>query len=546
VPTILIADDNSNIQKMVSLALKGEGIEVIAVGNGEAAVRKLRDISPDVVLADIFMPVRSGYEVCYFVKNEPRLAHVPVVLLAGAFDPIDEREAQRVGADGVLKKPFVPPDPLVTLVKQLIARGGAPQLVGVAAGNLPLNESAKKSAPKMPANAESAGPSAQKISKMVESFGEVVPAAVNSSASAQVDEQPIEPYVAERISRVDLDELMAPTKDPEGTPKPANFGGFSAFPDIVDSASAAPSEPPAIPGGAGEFDWQPTGDAAAPEPETFWPPKDAAASRKPTAYELMQSLEAADAEAAKAKESSQASSAATESEHSPDATPTELQEEIVAETKVVPNYPWQSVAQETTDGDIITETVEDAPAQNSASWYSGTPLTQRDPAPANGTEPGLVPTTDESPYSADPVPVHATSGETIPETSADATDSRVAASDKQESDPESVEAAAQPTEAQQDASAPMDSHYEAAAPTASDSIASTASIPVTAEAAMNALGREVKELARTESGLSQEELVARVASRVIERMQPQVLEVITREVLKPIVEAMVRREIDSM
>ena len=63
---------------------------------------------------------------------------------------------------------------------------------------------------------------------------------------------------------------------------------------------------------------------------------------------------------------------------------------------------------------------------------------------------------------------------------------------------------------------------------------------------MNALGREVKELANNESGLSQEELVARVASRVIERMQPQVLEVITREVLKPIVEAMVRREIDSM
>ena len=150
-PTILIADDNSNIQKMVSLALKGEGIEVIAVGNGEAAVRKLREISPDVVLADIFMPVRSGYEVCYFVKNEPRLAHVPVVLLAGAFDPIDEREAQRVGADGVLKKPFVPPDPLVTLVKQLIARGGAPQLVGVAAGSVPLTETAQKSAPKIPA-----------------------------------------------------------------------------------------------------------------------------------------------------------------------------------------------------------------------------------------------------------------------------------------------------------------------------------------------------------------------------------------------------------
>src|SRR5690242_19988589 len=103
VPKILVADDNSNIQKMVSLALKGEGIEVVAVGNGEAAVRKLREISPDVVLADIFMPVRNGYEVCDFVKHEPRLAHVPVILLTGAFDPFDEREAQRVGADGVLK-----------------------------------------------------------------------------------------------------------------------------------------------------------------------------------------------------------------------------------------------------------------------------------------------------------------------------------------------------------------------------------------------------------------------------------------------------------
>ena len=543
-PTILIADDNSNIQKMVSLALKGEGIEVIAVGNGEAAVRKLREISPDVVLADIFMPVRSGYEVCYFVKNEPRLAHVPVVLLAGAFDPIDEREAQRVGADGVLKKPFVPPDPLVSLVKQLIARGGAPQLVGVAAGNAPLTESAKKAAPKIPANAESAGPTAQKISKMVESFGEVVPTAVDSAA--QVDEQPIEPYVAERISRVDLDELMAPSKDPVGTPKPANFGGFSAFPDIVDSASAVPSEPAAIPGGAGDFDWQPTGDAAAPEPETFWPPKDTAASRKPTAYELMQSLEAKEAEEVKGKASAPENSAATESEHAPDAPPTELQEEIVAETKVVPNYPWQSVAQEAVDNAIISEPEESAPAQNSASWYSGTPLTQQDPAPANGNEPGLVPTTDESPYSADPVAENADSAAEIQQTAADANESQAAANDERADESESNTAETHSTDVQHDAPAPMNSHHDGAADGASDSGSSQAAIPATAEAAMNALGREVKELAKNESGLSQEELVARVASRVIERMQPQVLEVITREVLKPIVEAMVRREIDSM
>jgi hypothetical protein len=376
---------------------------------------------------------------------------------------------------------------------------------------------------------------------MVESFGEVVPTAVDSAA--HVDEQPIEPYVAERISRVDLDELMAPTKDAEGTPKPANFGGFSAFPDIVDSASAVSADAPATPGGASDFDWEPTGDAAAPEPDTFWPPKDAAASRKPTAYELMQSLEAAEAEAAKTKASSPANPATTESEHAPDATPTELQEEVVAETKVAPNYPWQSVAQATADNAIISEPEESAPAQNSASWYSGTPLTQQDPAPENGTEPGLVPTTDESPYSADPAPVHAAPAE---ETGADATESHVAESDERESEPESVIAETHSADAQHEAPAPMDSHHDEAAPAASDSLSSHAAIPATAEGAMNALGREVKELAKSESGMSQEELVARVASRVIERMQPQVLEVITREVLKPIVEAMVRREIDSM
>jgi CheY-like chemotaxis protein len=124
VAKILVADDNSNIQKMVGLALKDHGIDVIAVGNGEAAVRKIADIRPDLVLADIFMPVRNGYEVCQFVKSDSTLSHIPVILLVGAFDPLDEQEAQRSGADGVLKKPFVPPDPLISMVKSALVRAG--------------------------------------------------------------------------------------------------------------------------------------------------------------------------------------------------------------------------------------------------------------------------------------------------------------------------------------------------------------------------------------------------------------------------------------
>jgi CheY-like chemotaxis protein len=122
VPRILVADDNANIQKMVVLAFQERGVEVVTVGNGEAAVRKLPEANPDLVLADVFMPVRNGYEVCEFIKKDTRFAHIPVILLVGAFDPLDEKEARRVGADGVLKKPFVPPDPLIAMVMSALEK----------------------------------------------------------------------------------------------------------------------------------------------------------------------------------------------------------------------------------------------------------------------------------------------------------------------------------------------------------------------------------------------------------------------------------------
>jgi CheY-like chemotaxis protein len=140
VAKILVADDNSNVHKTVALALADLGVEVFSVNNGDAAVRKLADVSPDLVLADIFMPVRNGYEVCEYIKKDSRFSHVPVVLLVGAFDPLDEREAQRVGADGILKKPFVPPDPLIMMVKTLLDRtlGDRLMAVGVSKPAVPM------------------------------------------------------------------------------------------------------------------------------------------------------------------------------------------------------------------------------------------------------------------------------------------------------------------------------------------------------------------------------------------------------------------------
>ncbi|MGH9858976.1 MAG: response regulator, partial [Candidatus Acidiferrales bacterium] len=99
-----------------------KGIEVIGVANGDAAVKKLEILNPDMVLADVFMPVKDGYELCEWIKANDRLAAVPVFLLVGAFDPLDEHRVQSVKADGVLKKPFVPTDHLIGAVSAMLER----------------------------------------------------------------------------------------------------------------------------------------------------------------------------------------------------------------------------------------------------------------------------------------------------------------------------------------------------------------------------------------------------------------------------------------
>jgi CheY-like chemotaxis protein len=86
--------------------LREEGFEVVSLTDGNAAMLRLADVDPDLILADVFLPGRSGFELCRYVKNEPRFKHVRVVLTAGLLEPFDEDEARRAGCDGILKKPF--------------------------------------------------------------------------------------------------------------------------------------------------------------------------------------------------------------------------------------------------------------------------------------------------------------------------------------------------------------------------------------------------------------------------------------------------------
>jgi CheY-like chemotaxis protein len=123
---LLLADDSVTIQRVIELTFAEEDVTVTAVSDGQQAIDLIQAAPPDIVLADVGMPKRDGYEVAAFIKNDPALEHIPVLLLTGAFEPIDDERAQAVRCDGVLAKPFEP-QLLISRVKELL-QGVAPTL----------------------------------------------------------------------------------------------------------------------------------------------------------------------------------------------------------------------------------------------------------------------------------------------------------------------------------------------------------------------------------------------------------------------------------
>ena len=120
---LLLADDSPTVQKVISLTFGDEDFEVVTVGDGAKALAALEADPPDVLLADVHMPGPNGLELCERVRQSERLRHIPVVLLVGTFEPFNEAEARRVGADTVLTKPFQSIRDLVSKVGSLLGGG---------------------------------------------------------------------------------------------------------------------------------------------------------------------------------------------------------------------------------------------------------------------------------------------------------------------------------------------------------------------------------------------------------------------------------------
>ncbi len=116
---ILVADDSVTIQKVVELTFSREDFVLVQARSGEEAIRKAKEVRPDLILLDLVMPDKNGYEVCAALRAEPTLRVVPIILLAGAFEAFDKEQGLRAGADDFVTKPFES-QALISKVKQLL------------------------------------------------------------------------------------------------------------------------------------------------------------------------------------------------------------------------------------------------------------------------------------------------------------------------------------------------------------------------------------------------------------------------------------------
>jgi CheY-like chemotaxis protein len=257
--TLLLADDSATIQRVVELTFANEDIDVVTVGDGTRAIEVIERDRPDIVLADVSMPGRDGYEVASFVRSDPARDRIPVVLLTGAFEPLDESRCETIGRHEVLVKPFEPRQ-VIAKVRELLdlpsadvpdapaAFAGAEALVadspdaavtGAAAAE--TAEAAEADVPEAPAAAVREG---------------VVPEApaveVETSAAAVPVEEPAEPAAAS-AQAVRAEQLAAGTSEPSAASADDVAGG--AFePDAPLAADAPPGAgvrvPPAGAGGS--------------------------------------------------------------------------------------------------------------------------------------------------------------------------------------------------------------------------------------------------------------------------------------------------------
>jgi len=134
IPTVYFIDDSATMREVIKIAFRRENINVVACHDAAAALVEIETAKPDIVITDVIMPDKDGYDVCQHIKSHPALAKTPVILMSGVVNRAVAEKAFAVKADELLRKPFQPQD-LIARVKHLLKPNGAPAPTPAAAAN---------------------------------------------------------------------------------------------------------------------------------------------------------------------------------------------------------------------------------------------------------------------------------------------------------------------------------------------------------------------------------------------------------------------------
>jgi DNA-binding response OmpR family regulator len=122
-PLVLVAEDERDIRELIVFTLELEGFKVVEVPNGEEAVKKAKEIKPDLILMDVRMPKMTGYEACKALKAEEVTKNIPVVFLSAKGQEAEVNTGLELGAEEYFLKPFAP-DELSDRVTKILSKYG--------------------------------------------------------------------------------------------------------------------------------------------------------------------------------------------------------------------------------------------------------------------------------------------------------------------------------------------------------------------------------------------------------------------------------------
>jgi DNA-binding response OmpR family regulator len=124
-PMVYFIDDSATMREVIKIAFRKENIQVTACPDAASAIEQFETAAPDIVITDVIMPDKDGYEVCQFVKQHERFGRTPVILMSGVVNKSVAEKAMAVKADELIRKPFQPQE-LIARVKNLLNPRSAP------------------------------------------------------------------------------------------------------------------------------------------------------------------------------------------------------------------------------------------------------------------------------------------------------------------------------------------------------------------------------------------------------------------------------------